>query len=95
MARLGPVTVTTPRFLSGDLLYGVAGATGGMLFADYVASSAIIRGGWTGSTAIAAAAAVKLAMGGLMYYGATKTEGVPEKLLYVGFIGSLLSLIHI
>lgn len=92
MPKLGPVTVTTPRFFSGDLALGAVAGTGGMLFTDYITSSMIVRTGWTGTNAIAAGALAKLGLGGLMYYGATKTEGLPEKALYVGFFGSLASI---
>jgi len=94
MALIGPISVSMPSFLSKEQLTGAFGMAGGLIFSDYIAASLISRIGWTGTTALAAASAAKVAVGAALWYGATKAGGALAKpVLALASIGCVTSVL--
>jgi len=94
MVGFGPVSVSIPSWMSKEQLIGATGCAGGLIFSDYLAASLISRLGWTGGTALVAAAAGKVGLGALTWYGASKMTGALAKpLLGLASVGCFASVL--
>ena len=89
---LGPVSITTPGLLSTGTVAEVAGITASLIGSEFAASELISATKVTGDVAMAAGIGTKVFLGGIMWYGTTKTSGTIQKALWMGSLGSLVSI---
>lgn len=89
-----PVSMSIPGVVSSDFGTAAIGATGGLLFSEYIASMTVGRFALAGGTALGASALTKGAIGAGSMLAASRMAAGSKAQIFLGF-GSVICFVSI